>query len=94
MRKLPSKLASKLYGAAELIADRGLDATKIEDIAEATGIPKATLYYRQERGPGPQRVETFSWPPAGTATWPLTPLDRACGKSSAGAGLLNEGAQP
>lgn len=48
MRKLPSKLASKLYGAAELIADRGLDATKIEDIAEATGIPKATLYYHLE----------------------------------------------
>ncbi|WP_148576199.1 TetR/AcrR family transcriptional regulator [Nocardioides caldifontis] len=45
MRKLPAKLASQLYGAAELIAERGLDATKIEDIAEATGIPKATIYY-------------------------------------------------
>ncbi|HJT93962.1 MAG TPA: TetR/AcrR family transcriptional regulator [Mycobacterium sp.] len=45
MRKVPAKLASKLYGAAELIAERGLDGTKIEDIAEATGIPKATLYY-------------------------------------------------
>ena len=45
MRKLPAKLASQLYGAAELIAESGLDGTKIEDIAEATGIPKATIYY-------------------------------------------------
>jgi TetR/AcrR family transcriptional regulator len=45
VRKLPAKLASQLYGAAELIAERGLDGTKIEDIAEATGIPKATIYY-------------------------------------------------
>lgn len=45
MRKLPAKLASKLYDAAELIAERGLDGTKIDDIAEVTGIPKATIYY-------------------------------------------------
>ena len=45
MRKLPAKLASQLYGAAELIAERGLDGTKIDDIAEVTGIPKATIYY-------------------------------------------------
>jgi AcrR family transcriptional regulator len=45
MRQVPAKLASKLYGAAELIADRGLADAKIEDIAEAAGIPKATLYY-------------------------------------------------
>ncbi len=45
MRKLPAKLASQLYGAADLIAERGLDGTKIEDIAEVTGIPKATIYY-------------------------------------------------
>jgi AcrR family transcriptional regulator len=31
--------------AADLIADRGLDNTKIEDFASATGIPKPTLYY-------------------------------------------------
>ncbi|HVV36090.1 MAG TPA: TetR/AcrR family transcriptional regulator [Acidimicrobiales bacterium] len=31
--------------AANLIATRGLADTKIEDLAEATGIPKATLYY-------------------------------------------------
>ena len=45
MRKIPAKLASRLYDAAELIAERGLDGTKIDDIAEVTGIPKATLYY-------------------------------------------------
>ncbi len=45
MRKLPAKLATQLYGAAELIAERGLDGTKIDDIAEVTGIPKATIYY-------------------------------------------------
>jgi len=45
VRKLPAKLASKLYDAAELIAERGLDGTKVDDIAEVTGIPKATIYY-------------------------------------------------
>src|SRR5690349_1427752 len=45
MRKIPAKLASRLYDAAELIAERGLDGTKIDDIAEVTGIPKATIYY-------------------------------------------------
>ena len=45
MRELPAQLATKLYGAAELIADQGLDNTKIDDIAEASGVPKATLYY-------------------------------------------------
>lgn len=45
MRKIPAKLASRLYDAAELIAERGLDGTKIDEIAEVTGIPKATIYY-------------------------------------------------
>ncbi len=31
--------------AAELFADRGLDNTKVEDIAAVTGVPQATLYY-------------------------------------------------
>lgn len=56
MRKLPAKLASQLYGAAELIAERGLDGTKIDDIAEATGIPKATIYYHLD---GKNGVLTF-----------------------------------
>jgi AcrR family transcriptional regulator len=38
-------MREKVLNAAGLIADRGLDATRMEDIAAATGIPKATLYY-------------------------------------------------
>ena len=45
MRPMPAKLAAKLYGAAELIAERGIADAKIDEIAEATGIPVATLYY-------------------------------------------------
>lgn len=45
MRQVPAKLASKLYDAAELIAERGLADAKIDEIADAAGIPKATLYY-------------------------------------------------
>lgn len=45
MRQVPSSIAAKLDAAAALFAEHGLDQTKIEDVAEATGIPKATLYY-------------------------------------------------
>ena len=45
MRKVPSTIASRLHLAAGLIADRGLEQTRIDDIAEATGVPRATLYY-------------------------------------------------
>ncbi|CAB4895776.1 MAG: TetR family transcriptional regulator [Actinobacteria bacterium] len=45
MREVPSSIAARLPAAAELFAERGLDATKIEDVAAATGVPKATLYY-------------------------------------------------
>jgi TetR/AcrR family transcriptional regulator len=45
MRKLPATIASKLYGAAELIAERGITEAKMDDIAAASGIPRATLYY-------------------------------------------------
>mgnify|MGYP000097149055 CR=1 FL=1 len=45
MRALPSQIAAKLPAAAELFAERGLDATKIDDVAAATGVAKATLYY-------------------------------------------------
>jgi AcrR family transcriptional regulator len=31
--------------AADLIAERGLDSTKMDDFAAATGVPRATLYY-------------------------------------------------
>ena len=45
MRPLPAGMREKVLAAAELFADQGLDATKMEDIAAATGVPKATLYY-------------------------------------------------
>jgi TetR/AcrR family transcriptional regulator len=45
MREVPSQIAVRLSAAAELFAERGLNETKIEDIAAATGIAKATLYY-------------------------------------------------
>ena len=45
MRELPAGMRVKVLAAAELFADYGLDATKMEDIAAATGVPKATLYY-------------------------------------------------
>jgi AcrR family transcriptional regulator len=42
---MPAGMREKVLAAAGLIADHGLDATKMEDIAAATGVPKATLYY-------------------------------------------------
>jgi AcrR family transcriptional regulator len=38
-------MREKVLSAAELFAEFGLDATKMEDVAAATGVPKATLYY-------------------------------------------------
>lgn len=45
MRPVPPAMAVKLNRAADLIADRGYDQTTIDDIAESSGVPKATLYY-------------------------------------------------
>lgn len=45
MREVPVQIAARLSAAAELFADRGVEHTKIEEIAAATGVPKATLYY-------------------------------------------------
>jgi TetR/AcrR family transcriptional regulator len=56
MRPVPPKMAAKLMLAADLFAERGLDGTKTEDIAAATGIPKATLYYYFE---GKEQVLSF-----------------------------------
>jgi TetR/AcrR family transcriptional regulator len=56
MRTVPPKMADKLMAAATLFAERGLDGTKTEDIAAATGVPKATLYYYFE---GKEQVLSF-----------------------------------
>lgn len=42
MREVPAQIAERLPAAAALFAERGLNDTKIEDVAAATGIAKAT----------------------------------------------------
>ena len=56
MRPVSAEMAQKLMAAADLFAERGLDDTKTEDIAAATGIPKATIYYYFE---GKEEVLSF-----------------------------------
>jgi TetR/AcrR family transcriptional regulator len=56
VRALPKPMREKLLAAADLFAERGLDGTKMEDIAAATGVPKATLYYYFE---GKEEILTF-----------------------------------
>jgi TetR/AcrR family transcriptional regulator len=41
-------MAARVMAAAQLFAERGLDGATMSDIAEATGIPRATLYYHFE----------------------------------------------
>lgn len=45
MKEIPAAMAAKLSGAAAVIAERGLDESKMDDLASAAGVPKATLYY-------------------------------------------------
>ena len=45
MRVVPKGIAERLEAAAEVFADHGFDQTRIGDLAEATGVPRATLYY-------------------------------------------------
>ncbi len=45
IRPLPDDLAEKVGLAAEVFAEHGLDATRIDEVARVTGIPRATLYY-------------------------------------------------
>jgi TetR/AcrR family transcriptional regulator len=45
MRPVPDSIAERLIGAATVFAERGFEGTRIDDVAEATGVPRATLYY-------------------------------------------------
>ncbi|MEW6474431.1 MAG: TetR/AcrR family transcriptional regulator [Actinomycetota bacterium] len=45
MRTLPVAIVDNEAVMAETFAGRGFDETRMEDLAEATGVPKATLYY-------------------------------------------------
>lgn len=44
MRTVPETIATRLDAAAKLLAERGFDATRVEDVAVATGVAKTTLY--------------------------------------------------
>jgi AcrR family transcriptional regulator len=45
VRTLPAAIASREEILAETFVALGFDETRMEDLAEATGVPKATLYY-------------------------------------------------
>jgi AcrR family transcriptional regulator len=45
MREVTDNIAAALPQAASVFATRGLDGTRMEDVVEATGIPRPTLYY-------------------------------------------------
>jgi TetR/AcrR family transcriptional regulator len=45
VRVLPDAIARRQAVLAETFAAKGFDETRMEDLAEATDIPKATLYY-------------------------------------------------
>ena len=45
MKEVTDHVAAALPRAATVFATRGLDGTRMEDIVEATGIPRPTLYY-------------------------------------------------
>lgn len=45
MRAVPDSIADRLEPAAGVFAGRGFEQTRLEDLAEVTGVPRATLYY-------------------------------------------------
>jgi AcrR family transcriptional regulator len=45
MKAVTENIAAALPRAAAVFASQGLDGTRMEDIVEATGIPRPTLYY-------------------------------------------------
>ncbi len=81
MRPLPTTMRAKVLAAADLVAEHGLDATKMEDIAAATGVPKATLYYYFE---GKEEILAFLF------TEILDAVERAVGAAVAAEGSAAE----
>jgi TetR/AcrR family transcriptional regulator len=45
VRTVPAEMAKKLASAASVFAENGFEAARIDDVARAAGIPRATLYY-------------------------------------------------
>ena len=81
MRRMPSAMRPKVLAAAELFAEHGLDATKMEDIVAATGVPKATLYYYFD---GKEDILAFLF------TEILDAVERAVGEAVRGEGSAAE----
>lgn len=45
VERVPASMVERLARAADAFAEDGFESARIEDIAKATGIPRATLYY-------------------------------------------------
>ena len=45
MRQISDDMRAKLRAAAPIFADRGFEATTIDALSDATGVPSSTLYY-------------------------------------------------
>jgi TetR/AcrR family transcriptional regulator len=45
MRQVPDSIADRLEAAATVFAQQGFEGTRMDDLAEASGVPRATLYY-------------------------------------------------
>ena len=45
MRQISDELRGKLRAGAPILAERGFDATTIDALSDATGVPSSTLYY-------------------------------------------------
>jgi TetR/AcrR family transcriptional regulator len=81
MRPIPAHMEPKLIAAADLFAERGLDASKMEDVAAVTGIPKATLYYYFT---GKEEILSFLF------QFVLREVQQAVTASAGGPGLASE----
>jgi TetR/AcrR family transcriptional regulator len=44
LRSLSSPLRERVEPAVAAVAEKGFEGTRMEDVAEVTGVPKATLY--------------------------------------------------
>ena len=81
MRAVPDSIAERLEPAATVFASRGFDQTRLEDLAEVTGVPRATLYYYFAG-----KEEILAWLIRRT----LAAITEAVGAAAAGEGRASE----
>ena len=81
MRAVPDSIADRLEPAATVFASRGFDQTRLEDLAEVTGVPRATLYYYFSG-----KEEILAWLIRRT----LAAITEAVGGAAAGDGKASE----